>query len=804
MHQTEITRTKGEVTLEQTSYQEFMQRKVKTVAASGFDVDPDKVNAKLFKFQRDIVRWACKLGKAAIFAECGLGKTAMQLEWAHQVAAKTGGKVLVLAPLAVADQTVREGAKFGIDLRYVADGASVVDTDAVVISNYDRLHLFDPRQFVGVVLDESSILKNFTGKTKRAIFEAFKATPYKLACTATPAPNDQLELGNHAAFLNVMEANEMISRWFINDTMEAGNYRLKKHAAKDFWRWLTSWAVCLSRPGDLGAEYEMAGFDLPPLNIRETTLTASAATIARSWEEGRLIPDDKPSSTGLHKVKRESLSQRIEAVKGIVDGIAADEPILIWCDTDYEADALKVAFPEAVEIRGSHKHEVKAAGLLGFADGKHRILITKPEIAGFGLNFQNCSQQILAGVSFSFERFYQAVRRSYRFGQTRPVDVHLVYAETEGNVVQVLKTKQQLFREMQEGMNEAMNEYGLFREDGARGLTAPQSNVAKGKDWTLYLGDCVEQIKQIEDNSIDFGVHSPPFANLYIYSDSAADMGNSTDDEEFFQHYKFLISELLRTTRPGRLCAVHCKDLPTYMNRDGAAGLKDFPGEIIKAFEAARTEAQPDAYWQYHSRVTIWKDPVIEMQRTKNHGLLHKNFAGASENCRQGMPDYLVVFRKHPTEGGVPVKQVRKPGDYIGTEGPQDKDFKGWARGEEASYSIAVWQRYASPVWFDIDQTNVLNYQMAKDTEDEKHICPLQLDVIERSIQLWTNPGETVLTPFAGIGSEVYSAVKLGRKGIGIELKESYWRHAQRFLQQAELEANQEDLFSWAEKQKVS
>lgn len=467
-----------------TKYQEFIERKLKTVQLTGFDVATEAINSKLFKFQRDIVRWACKLGKAAIFAECGLGKTAMQLEWAHQVAAKTGGKVLVLAPLAVADQTVREGVKFGIDLRYVADGSSVLDTDAVVISNYDRLHLFDTSKFVGVVLDESSILKNFTGKTKRAIFEAFKATPYKLACTATPAPNDQLELGNHAAFLGVMEANEMISRWFINDTMEAGNYRLKKHAEKDFWRWLTSWAVCLSRPGDLGKDYELAGFDLPPLNIREHTLAASAETIARSWQEGRLIPDDKPSSTGLHKVKRESLPQRVEAVKTIVNKIGTDEQILIWCDTDYEADALKAAFPEAVEIRGSHKHEVKAAGLLGFADGKHRVLITKPEIAGFGLNFQNCSQQILAGVSFSFERFYQAVRRSYRFGQTKPVDVHLVYAETEGNVVQVLKDKQSLFRDMQEGMNVAMSEYGLFRDDGVRGLSSSTGAVPmKLPDW---------------------------------------------------------------------------------------------------------------------------------------------------------------------------------------------------------------------------------------------------------------------------------------------------------------------------------
>jgi DNA modification methylase len=595
-----------------------------------------------------------------------------------------------------------------------------------------------------------------------------------------------------------MEANEMISRWFINDTMEAGNYRLKEHAAKDFWRWLTSWAVCLSRPGDLGAAYELPSFELPKLNIIETRINAPQASIDRAWSEGRLMPDDSPSSTGMHKVKRESLTARVAEVKQWIETLPTDEPVLIWCDTDYEADLLKTTFPDATEVRGSTKD--KEAKLIGFAHGDFRILITKPSIAGFGLNYQHCANQALVGVGYSFESFYQAVRRSHRFGQTRTVNVNAVYAETEGNIITILKHKQEMFKQMQSEMNAAMAEHGLFRDDKRLKLSIPDNKIAKGDNWTMILGDCVTETAKLPTNSIDFGIHSPPFANLYIYSDSEADMGNSADDDEFFTHYEFLIKELLRTTKPGRLCAIHCKDLPSYMNRDGAAGLVDFPGKIIKAFEASRLDGDTDTRWQYHSRVTIWKDPVIEMQRTKNHGLLHKNFTSTADAVRQGMPDYMIVFRKWPIEGGEPVKQHRQPGDYIGTEPPPVHGKLN--ENDRRLYSIHVWQRYASPVWFDIDQTNVLNYQMSKDGKDEKHICPLQLDVIARCVDLWTNKGETVFSPFAGIGSEGYESVKLGRKFIGIELKESYWRHAQRYLADAERIASTPDLFAWADAQK--
>lgn len=313
----------------------------------------------------------------------------------------------------------------------------------------------------------------------------------------------------------------------------------------------------------------------------------------------------------------------------------------------------------------------------------------------------------------------------------------------------------------------------------------PVINQDSGNNWVMYHGDSCEVLPGVPTDSIDFMIYSPPFSNLYIYSDSTADLGNSADDEEFFQHYQYIINETYRALKPGRLVAVHCKDLPLYMNRDGAAGLSDFPGRIIAAHEKAG--------FTYHSRVTIWKDPVIEMQRTKNHGLLHKNWTERSEVVRQGMADYLIIFRKFLNLADVPDKQVihRLKADtheFQGENRPSHYD-------SDRDYSIQVWQRYASPVWWDIRQTRVLNIQQARDGNDEKHICPLQLDVISRAVDIWTNPGDVVLSPFAGIGSEGYESVRMGRKFIGIELKESYFDTACRNLKQAEESLNAQSLF---------
>lgn len=790
------------------NYQDFLASKQRRVQITGFEVDETDINPMLFPFQKAIVTWALRLGKAALFEECGLGKTPQQLEWARHVHLHTGGQVIVLAPLAVAQQTIREGKKFGIDVVYCKDQSEVND-HPIIVTNYQRLHKFDASEFKGVVLDESSILKSFTGKTKRAILEVFRATPYKLACTATPAPNDHLELGNHADFLDIMPSNEMISRWFINDTMSAGKYRLKKHAAADFWRWLTEWAVCVSVPRDLGEDYHIEGFDLPPLEFHEHRVDIAEDTWARAREQGRLFPDTNPSSTGLHKVKRESLENRVQMVQELVANIPQDESILIWCDLNDESTALSKAIPSGVEIRGSHSLKIKEERIMAFLDGEARILITKPDIAGWGMNMQHCNHQIFVGVNYSFEKFYQAIRRSYRFGQKKAVDIHVIYAPSEENVISKVKEKQKDFQVMQNEMNKAMTVHGLIRDFDKRVLVEAERDMKQGDNWQAYLGDSCVVMQELEADSMHLSIHSPPFSNLYIYSDSEADMGNCENDDEFFEHYEFIIAQLYRITMPGRLAVVHCKDLPMYMNRDGAAGLRDFPGEIIRRFEKHG--------WQYHSRVTIWKDPVIEMQRTKNHGLLHQNLVKRAEATRQGMPDYLVVFRKWPIEGGIEIKQKRVIGDYIGANPPTESDIHPNKRSREENYSIALWQRYASPVWndvgdfedvgqlyaapiwFDINQTDVLNYRVAKAAEDEKHIAPLQLDLIARCIDLWSAEGETVFTPFLGIGSELYEALKLGRKGVGIELKRSYFEYAVKYLTEVENALKQPSLLDLLE-----
>lgn len=754
----------------------FLAAKRLLPAASGFPIGQDAMHALLFPFQRAIVQWAVQRGRAAIFADTGLGKTFMQVEWARLVAAHTGGRVLLLSPLAVAHQTIREAAKLGVGITYVRSQIEVFNAStSLVITNYDMLKVFDASAFVGVVLDESSILKAFSGTTKKRLLTMFADTPYRLACTATPAPNDHMELGNHSEFLGMMQGSEMLARWFINDSMQAENYRLKHHARADFWRWVTSWGVCIARPSDLGDSDD--GFELPPLTIHEHMVDVD---YSRAQATGQLFANGALNATALWKDKAATAQDRCQHAATLVQA-EPSETWVVWCDTNDEADRLQALLPKAVEIRGSDTPQAKECKLMAFSDGAARILITKPDIAGFGLNWQHCARMCFVGVTYSFEKFYQALRRSYRFGQQRSVIAHCIVAESEGSVIDTLHRKQADHTAMQAEMTAAQREHRNLTVQAARTVAPVEEAVARGNGWTLHLGDCVQTTARLETASIDYSIFSPPFAELYVYSESEADMGNCADRDEFFQHFQFLVPELLRITRPGRLCSVHCKDLPTYRNRHGAPGLYDFPGALVRVFEAAG--------WQFHSRVCIWKDPVIEAARTNNYGLLFGNFSKRAEVVRQGMADYLLTFRKH--EEGMPdkqVTQVRTPGDYIGTNPP--RHYK-----DDRDYAIQVWQRYASPVWFDINQTDVLNYQIARENEDEKHLCPLQLGVIRRAIDLWTNPGDVVFSPFAGVGSEGYAALELKRRFVGIELKRAYWNHAQRYLADSAFKQVQPTLF---------
>ena len=445
------------------------------------------------------------------------------------------------------------------------------------------------------------------------------------------------------------------------------------------------------------------------------------------------------------RARASSTEERADEVAAIVAS-RPNEQWLIWCNLNNESRAASDRIAGAVEVCGADSPEFKEQSMADFAAGKIRVLVSKPSICGFGLNFQSCHNVVFLGLSDSYEQFYQAIRRCWRFGQKSEVDCYIVTSSAEGEVIKNIKRKEADAQRMAEEMVNQMQEVNKAELRGSvRNKPTYEHKINAGEAWTMHLGDCVEVLSKFPSNSIHYSIYSPPFASLYTYSASERDMGNSRTHAEFFDHMDFLAPELLRVLLPGRLMSFHCMDLPTSKERDGVIGITDFRGKLIALFERAG--------FILHSQVTIWKDPVTAMQRTKALGLLHKQLKKDSCMSRQGIPDYLVT--------------MRKPGDN-----PQRVTHTA----EE--FPVQVWQRYASPVWMDINPGNTLQRESAREERDERHICPLQLEVIARALKLWTNPFDTVLSPFAGIGSEGYEAVKAGRKFIGIELKQSYWKQA--------------------------
>lgn len=725
-----------------TNYESFLDSKTTQATAAGFD--PEELNPRLFPFQRDIVRWALRKGKVAIFADTGLGKSIMQLEWAKRVAAWTFKPVLILAPLAVAKQTAAAAEAYGIE--GVTYQREYTEGPQIIITNYERLDSFPAHLFGGVVLDESSILKNFDGKTRTKIIEAFASTPFRLACTATPAPNDTTELGNHAEFLGVMTRPEMLAMYFFHDGGDTSKWTLKGHARESFWKWVASWGCVVRRPSDVHPDYDDERFKLPPIEYHIHTIAADPEA---AKEQGRLFVEPAATLTEQRKVRRATLGARCERAASLVP---ADGACLVWCELNDESHALADAIEDAEETLGSDKDEEKERKLFGFCSGAPRVMITKPKVGGMGLNWQHCAHMIFVGITHSFEQYYQAVRRCYRFGQQHPVRVDVVTSELEGKVLENLKRKEAEAAEMADEMVSLTRDQ-MRIELGT--MSAPKEHnyvesTRSGADWTMHNGDCIEVVRRLPSQSVDYTIFSPPFASLYTYSDSMRDMGNCADHDAFYEHFSYLVPELLRVTKPGRLLSFHCMNLPTSKSRDGVIGLTDFRGILIKAFQAAG--------WIFHSEVCIWKDPVTAMQRTHAIGLLYKQLRKDSCMSRQGIPDYLVTMRA-PGENTSPVSHVAE------------------------DFSVEQWQQWASPVWMDINPSDTLQKRSAREEADERHICPLQLEVIRRGVLLWSNPGDVVLSPFGGIGSEGYVSLQEGRQFLGVELKKSYWEQACRNLE---------------------
>ncbi len=724
------------------SYREFIKSKIHQFESEG--ITGYEIHTALYPFQAKITEWALRVGRACVFADCGLGKTIMQLEWARAVVEHTGGRVLIVSPLAVTGQTEGEAARFGYD-------ASVDDAlpSDIVITNYERIHQYDESEFAGVVLDESSILKSHTGHYRNEIIDRFRHHRYKLACTATPAPNDVMELGNHAEFVGAMTRAEMLSMFFIHDGGETQKWRLKGHAQDEFWRWVMSWAMVVSLPSDIG--FPDDGYILPALDFRVHSVESGPLP-------GALFDVHNPDLAERRKARRASLRARCEVAAELAND--SEDQWILWCDLNDESSALAKLVPDAVEIRGSDTNDHKRDSALDFAAGKIRVLVTKPKISGFGMNWQNCARMAFVGLSDSYEALYQATRRCWRFGQARDVEAHIITSTGEGAVLRNVMRKERDHKAMQVRMRELIHDFGSHHNTNQQGEFMED---ASGKGWQLMHGDCVERIREIENDSIGYSVFSPPFGSLYTYSNSPEDMGNCRTDEEFYDHFRYLAPELLRITEPGRLLSFHCMLLPTSKTRDGVIGLKDFRGDLIRMFSAAG--------WIYHSEVCIWKDPVTAMQRTKALGLLHKTIRKDSAMSRQGIPDYVVTMRK-PGENAKPIAH------------------------DASQFPVSLWQRWASPVWSDINPNDTLQFRAAREDNDERHICPLQLEVIRRCIGLWSNQGDTVFSPFAGIGSEGYEALRWGREFVGIELKRSYFELATSNLNSSVEASAQGSLFS--------
>lgn len=713
-----------------TPYAEFLQNKSRLWQGHG--ITPSALPSQLFTFQALLTNWALRKGRACIWADTGLGKTFMQVAWAQQIP----GRVLILAPLCVGEQTKHEAVKLGIK---VSDFSETADFCGIEILNYERLHQVDPSRYSGIVLDESSILKSVDGKTRTKLIAMFKDTPYKLCCTATPAPNDIAELANHCEFLGIMTRAEMLATFFVHDQ---DGWRLKGHASHAFYRWLVSWGIFLRKPSDL--DFDDAGYILPPLHIHEIV-----SGVSDPATRGSLFPGMSDGIKGRLRVRQATVHDKVEAVVNLIG--VDDSPCLIWCGLNTEQEALRRALPGACSVAGSDSENEKKKRLGAFLSGEVNILITKPRIAGFGLNMQHCARMIFVGLGDSYEQYYQAIRRCWRFGQTRSVAVWIIVAPDEVQIVENVQRKEQEAEQMAAHLISHMAE---MKREEMRMTTKQSEKIVRrrtdGTAWILYNGDCVQVMAELVSESVDLSVFSPPFMSLYTYTNSECDMGNCNGRAEFIEHFSFAVKELYRLTKPGRLCCVHLAQITSTMVTDGIIGLIDLRGKVVDLFL--------EQNWVYHGDITIDKDPQAQAIRTHSKALLFVQLKKDASWLRPALADYIVVFRK-PGENAVAIHPDISNDDWIE-----------WAR----------------PIWYGIRESDTLNVREATTDVDERHIAALQLGVIERCIRLWSNKGETVLSPFAGIGSEGYMAVKLGHRSIGIELKPEYYETAMKNMKRVE------------------
>nr|DAV48787.1 MAG TPA: Helicase of the snf2 rad54 family [Caudoviricetes sp.] len=833
------------------TYREFLESKIDLATDSGFVVDRSKINPALKPHQADAVAWALKGGRRALFEAFGLGKTVQEIEFCYLAAEHTGGRALIVLPLGVKQEFTRDAVELlGYDKpEYCRTMEEVLNSSSqIVLTNYERVRDGDirPDYFQATSLDEASVLRSFGSKTYQTFLDKFKNVPYKLVATATPSPNKYKELIHYAGYLEVMDTGQALTRFFQRDSTKANNLTLYPNMEDEFWLWVSSWALFVTKPSDINPKYSDAGYDLPPLDVRWHEIPIHYGDSVDRDGQMQLFQEAAEGLKEAAAVKRDSIDIRVQKMKEIVDA-SPDDHFLLWHDLESERHAIKKALPETVDIYGSMDYETREQRVIDFSNGKTRLFATKKSLSGSGCNFQRyCHREIFLGIDYEFNDFIQAIHRCYRFLQSQPVVIDIIYMENERQIKEALIEKWKNHNYMVQRMVEIVKKYGLNSANKAERLERKmgvegtrEERTVRGNHYEAVYGDCVEETRVMASNSVDLIHTSIPFGNHYEYSANYNDFGHNQDTERFFEQMDYLTPELLRVLKPGRVAAVHVKDRVLFGNATGTG----MP--TIEPFHADCIEHYMRHGFQYFGMITVVTDVVRENNQTYR--------LGWSEQCKDGTkmgvgcPEYILLFRKLPTDHSKayaddPVSKSKE--EYTRAQWQIDahgywrssgnrliskdelkeisvdnlqKAYRKYSRESVYNYEEHVklakeldkdgrlpatfmvvapgsWNQLE--VWDDINRMRTLNTTQSR-RRAQMHVCPLQLDIVERIINRYSNPGDVVYDPFGGLMTVPMTAVKMHRFGKGCELNLDYFRDGVGYLQAAENEMDELTLFDF-------
>lgn len=827
-------------------YLEFLKTKIEIATQSGFEIDKTEINKALKPHQRDAVAWALRGGKRALFESFGLGKTVQEIEFCHQAVKREGGKALIVLPLGVKQEFTQDAVNvLGYEKpRYIRNMQEAKEAkEEILLTNYERVRDgdIDPSYFTATSLDEASVLRSFGSKTYQTFLDKFKGVKYKLVATATPSPNRYKELIHYSGYLEIMDTGAALTRFFQRDSTKANNLKLYPNMEDEFWLWVSSWALFITKPSDLDPSYSDEGYELPPLEVHWHELPIDYGDAVERDGQMALFNEAAAGLKEAAQVKRESIDRRVAKMKEIVEASPGDHFVL-WHDLESERHAIKKALPETVEIYGSQDYDIREQRVIDFSQGKTRLFATKKSLSGSGCNFQRyCHREIFLGIDYEFNDFIQAIHRCYRFLQTEPVVIDIVYMENEREIKDVLLEKWRNHNHMVAKMVEIVKKYGLSAAGMEKQLERKMGVKTvriKGKRYEAVHDDCVEETKRMEENSIDLIHTSIPFGNHYEYSANYNDFGHNQDTDRFFEQMDYLTPELLRVLKPGRVAAIHVKDRVLFGNVTG------YGMSTIEPFHALCISHYMKHGFRYFGMITVETDVVRENNQTYRLGWTKQCRDGTTMGV--GCPEYILLFRKQQTDrsksfADEPVKKTKKEytrarwqidahgywrssGDrliskeelkqipvnnlqsvyrkysreniynyeeHVRLAEELDKDGK-----LPATFMVVAPGSWMWEVWDDINRMRTLNTNQSR-RRQQMHVCPLQIDVVERIVNRFSNEGEWVYDPFGGLMTVPMVAVKMKRKGKGCELNPDYFRDGVGYLQAAEKELETPTLFDF-------